>query len=157
MITNSGTRIINDIEFNEYPAPDELIKAMENKWAKDLVNRGMIRLSPLSYYRDLESSELSDKNEGQGELRVASHFYNASSLNEDFVWCSATPDTVSDKLLDLDDRYDTIIKILNPVEFISRIKNKLLEMEGKFSLPHAGRVIYNRTKEVTHDVLQSQR
>jgi hypothetical protein len=154
--TLSGTQIINGIEFNNYPAPDFLVKAMESVWAKQLITQGNIRLSPLSYYQNLESSELGDNLEGLGELHVNSHPYSTDSMNEVFVWCCANPETEFSTLLSLYVAYDVIIKITNPVEFIKRIYQALSTSDYSFSHPQVGRVNYNRSSEVTIDSLQQQ-
>ncbi|WP_254849600.1 hypothetical protein [Thalassotalea sp. PP2-459] len=154
--TISGTQIIDGIEYNEYPAPDSLIKAMESVWAMQLIAQGNIRLSPLSYYQNLESDELGDNLEGLGELQINSHPYATSSINEIFVWCCANPETEFSRLLSLDNAYDVIIQITNPVEFVNRISTALRDNNYRFSHPHVGRVNYNRSDEVTIDRLQEQ-
>lgn len=154
--TLSGTQINEGIEFNEFPPPSELIKAMESKWAEQLIKNGSVRLNPLSYYQSLESEELGDNLEGLGELRVDGHPYSMSSINETFVWCCANPETDHATLLSLDDNYDVIIKISDPIEFVKRISKALREAGYEFSSPHAGRINYNRSDEVTLPTLQEQ-
>lgn len=154
--TLSGTQIIDGIEYNDYPAPDSLVKAMESVWAKKLITQGNIRLSPLSYYQNLESNELGDNLEGLGELHVNSHPYSTDSINEVFVWCCANPETKFSTLLSLDSAYDVIIKITNPVEFVKRISAALRANDYTSSHPQVGRVNYNRSDEVTRDSLQQQ-
>ncbi len=154
--TLNGTQIVDGIEYNEYPAPNMLLKAMESHWAQQLINEGELRLCPLSFYQALESDELGDRQEGQGELRINSHPYSLTSLNENFIWCCANPDSQYSTLLDLDDKYDVVIKVLDTVEFVKRIANALREKGYNFSMPQVGRVSYNRTSEITLDSLQSQ-
>ncbi len=156
-LTLNGTKIVDGIEYNEYPAPNMLVKAMEYQWAQQLVNKGELRLCPLSFYQALESDELGDRLEGQGELRINSHPYSLTSLYENFIWCCSNPDSQYSTLLGLDDRYDVVIKVLNTVEFVKRIANALREKGYIFSTPQVGRVIYNRASEITLDSLQNQK
>jgi len=155
--TLSGTQIVDSIEYNEYPAPNMLVKAMESQWAQLLLHEGELRLCPLSFYQALESDELGDRLEGQGELCVNSHPYSVTSLNENFVWCCSNPDSQYSTLLDLDDGYDVVIKVSNTTEFVNRIATALREKGYNFSIPQVGRVSYNRTSEITLESLQSQK
>lgn len=156
--TLSGTQIVDGIEYKEHPPPNMLVKAMEYQWAQLLINKGELRLCPLSFYQALESDELGDRLEGQGELRINSHPYSLTSLNENFIWCCSNhPDSQYSTLLNLDDRYDVVIKVLNTVEFVKRIANALRQKGYNFSMPQVGRVSYNRKSEITLASLQSQK
>lgn len=154
--TLSGTQIIDGVEYNDHPAPNMLVKAMESVWAKKLIAEGSIKLSPLSYYQNLENAELGDCLEGLGELRVNSHPYSTDSINEIFVWCCANPKTDKSTLLSLDSKYDVVIKITNTVEFIKRIAEALHSNNYSFSHPQVGKVNYNRSSETTIESLQQQ-
>ncbi len=154
LVMKSGTKIIDGIEYNAYPAPDFLLKAMESKWATKLISEGVIRLNSLSYYHNLESAELGDSMEGLGELQVNAHPYSTSSINEHFVWCSASPDSDCMVLLALDDSYNVVIKINDIAEFVKRIFSSLKTKKYKFSPPQIGRVTYDRSNEVTMENLK---
>ena len=154
--TLSGTQIIDGIEYNDYPAPNMLVKAMELVWAKKLITEGGIRLSPLSYYQNLENTELGDNLEGLGALNMNSHPYSIDSINEIFIWCCANPETDQSTLLSLDSGYDVIIKVTDTVKFIKRIDEALHYNNDSFSPPQVGEVNYNRSSEVTKKSLQQQ-
>ncbi|CED58033.1 hypothetical protein [Vibrio sp. 10N.222.52.C12] len=156
-LTINGTRIVDGIEYNEYPAPNVLIKAMELTWAKKLITKGIIRLNSLSFYQGIESVELGDSLEGLGELTVNNHQYSTSSLNEVFIWCCANSNTKHSTLLGLDKHYDSIIKITNITKFVNRIAEQLRHDKYNFSNPHIGKVNYNRSLEVTKESLQNQK
>ena len=156
IVTKSGTKIIDGIEYNAYPAPVYIIKAMESVWARKLITEGVIRLNSLSYYHSLESVELGDSLEGLGELQVNAHTYSTSSLNETFAWCSANPDTDCTDLLALDENYNVVIKISDIAEFVKRIVSALVTKRYSFSPPQIWHVTYNRSTEVTMETLQSQ-
>ncbi|EPZ7321235.1 hypothetical protein ACXR5E_003907 [Vibrio mimicus] len=156
MLTKNETEIHDGIEFNEYPAPSFLLKAMHSKWADKLIEQGLIRLNSLSYYQNLDNKELGDALEGKGELRVKSRQYSMSSNNELFVWCCANPESKPEVLLSLDKSYDVVVKVANPIEFIKRISLALEKGGYKFTIPQVGRVNYNRGFEVTLDSLQNR-
>ena len=154
--TLTGTRIVKRIEYNSYPAPTFLLKAMELKWAKELLSNGSLRLSPLSYYQALESAELGDKLEGLGEFSNNNGTYSASTINEVFVWCGAMPSSKASDLLKLDDNYNVIIKINNVSQFVGRIALALEEQNFNFAIPHIGEVYYNRSSEVPIEMIRNQ-
>ncbi|MGR2870805.1 hypothetical protein [Vibrio vulnificus] len=154
--TRYGTNILGGIEFNEIPPPQLLLKAMERKWAEELMFKGKSRLSALRYYQSLEDEDLGDRNEGLGELSVKKHLHEASSLNEAFIWCAATSDADKATLLSLNKSYNVIIEITDPIEFVNRIHRFLGEVGKKFSFPQMGKVTYNRSTEVSIEYLQHQ-
>ena len=119
--TQSGTLIHNGIEFNKFPPPSSLIKAMERKWAILLRERGQIRLSSTKYYQKLEKLELGDRNEGLGMLRLEGHQIESSSVNEVYIWCCAYPETSINVLKSLNKpAYDIIICILDEIRNYER-------------------------------------
>ncbi|KHE90360.1 MAG: hypothetical protein K8F52_18615 [Candidatus Scalindua rubra] len=155
--TQSGTKLLNGIEYNEYPPPASIIKATELKWAKKLRSDGLIRLYSVRYYQVLENPELGDANESCGMLRHNGNPMEIGSTNEVFIWCSAMPNTSIDVLKSLDKTYDTIIRISNVEEFASRIMTALKELKYTFLPPHLGQVKYNRGEEVSQETLNNQK
>jgi len=129
---------------------------MEEKWAKKLIENGTIRLNPLEYYQNLENDELGDSKEGLGELSSKGHPYNVSSGNKVFVWCSALPETSLSTLLDLDPKYDSVIRATNPIELTKRIMSSLIDKGFSVCPPHLGSVYYTRSDEVDMQSVQSQ-
>ncbi len=153
----NGAKLLNGIEYNEYPPPASIIKATELKWAKKLRDDGSIRLSSVRYYQVLEKPELGDANESCGMLRRNGNPIETGSTNEVFIWCSAMPDTSIDVLKSLDKTYDTIIRISNVEDFASRIMIALKELKYTFLPPNLGQVKYNRGVEVSHEMLNNQK
>lgn len=156
IITLSGTKIIEGIEFNAFPPPSTLIKAMEKQWAEKLIKNGTVRLNSLEFYQNLENDELGDSTEGLGELKSKGHPYNVSSVNKIFVWCGALPDASFPTLLSLDTKYDTVIRVVNPLEFTKRIELALIDKDYSFAHPHIGSINYSRSDEVDMKSVQSQ-
>jgi hypothetical protein len=154
--TLSGTTIKEGIEYNTYPPPSSVLKAMERKWAVELVDNGVIRLNSLEFYQTLENDQLGDTKEGLGEFFSSGHPYNVSSGNKVFVWCSAFPQTPKPTLLELYPKYDSIISVKNPIEFTKRIMAALSTKGYSFSLPHLGAVNYSRSTEVGIESVKSQ-
>jgi len=151
----SKTFFIDGIESNERKIPSFLVKAMERQFAEALIYGGEIRLNSVDYYQKLENEELGDRLEGLGELVFSNHPYSISSGNPVFIWCSALPDSDFDTLLNLDKKYDSIIRINDPLEFSLRIFSALSKIY-KIAPPHVGMVNYNRSVEVDKNTLNSQ-
>ncbi len=154
--TQSGTKLVDGIEYNQYPPPTTLIKAMESKWAAKLLNEGAIRLYSIKYYQTLESHELGDVNEGRGMLHLNGHQMQMGSTNEVFIWCGALPNTSVATLKGLNSSYNTIIRITNVIEFTNRIVCALYDFGFKWHT-HLGQVTYNRGDEVSKETLNRQK
>jgi hypothetical protein len=152
----SGTVIVNGIEYNEHPFPSSLIKATEMKWALKLRDEGCIRLNSVEFYQALENPELGDRNEAKGTLKVDGHSMEVGSGNEVFLWCSAIPEASPEILKRLDASYDAIVRIHDVEKFVKRIVSTA-KLAGYILYPHLGKVNYNRGEEVSKDVLNKQR
>tara|TARA_R110001583_G_scaffold181006_1_gene338220 strand:+ start:1208 stop:1855 length:648 start_codon:yes stop_codon:yes gene_type:complete len=155
--TLSGTYIYKKMECNSLPLPSFLLKAMENEWAEKLVSEGIIRLGSLSYYQKLDNDDLGDPLEGEGEFVINGKAYSTGSINKHYVWCAAQPKTKHSTLLDLDKKYDVIVKVSDVPYLVERIVNALLEKGFSISLPHLGRINYNRSSKANLKSLNSQR
>lgn len=154
--TDWGTVVEDGIEYNEHPYPPSLIKATEAKWARKLKDCGVIRLNSIRFYQSLENAELGDRNEGNGMLRLNGRPMESGSVNEVFIWCSALNTTPHEILKGFSANYDTIIEIMDVVEFTKRIQKAALDV-GYDLTPHLGLVQYNRGEEVTKKVLNEQK
>lgn len=154
-VTQSGTVIVNSIEYNEFPSPTSLIKATEMKWALKLRDEGCLRLNSVNFYHALESQELGDTNEGKGMFKLSGQPMEVGSVNEVFIWCTAKPDTDTEVLKSLNTSYNAIVRILNIEEFVKRIISTAKSDDYNLT-PHIGKVIYNRGVEVSKDVLNNQ-
>ncbi len=148
--------IESGIEYNGYPPPNILVKAMERPRALALINDGNIRFRTLSYYREIENPGQGDPNEGIGNYQLNGNDMTTTSANEIFIWCTSLDEVSRDTLLRLATGYETIIRIQNPLEFFSRIYNFLRENLTTFHL-HCGRVIYNRGQAVDQQTLNEQK
>ena len=123
MRTQSGTWIEDGIEYNRYPPPVALVKAMKRCWAKKLLSRGAMRFGSLASYRRRETPVLGDPNDGEGMFRMAGHPYNIGSGNPVYAWCSSldtvTPDRI--RCLAKDGGYDCVVRVHNPLLLIKRV------------------------------------
>ena len=155
-MTKSGTVIVNDIEYNEFPFPDSLIKATKMKWALKLRDEGCIRLNSVEFYQTLENPELGDINEAKGMLKVDGHPMEVGSVNEVFIWCSSIPEASPKILKDLNDSYDAIVRIHDVEKFVTRIVSTA-KLAGLILYPQLGKVNYNRGEEVSKEALNNQR
>lgn len=155
-MAKNSTTFVDQIEYNDYPPPPFLLKAMERRFALPLISNGAIRIQSISYFHTLENRNLGDPNEGKGLFTLNGHPMRTSLGNEAFVWCTALPDTSNDSLLAFSEKYDTIIKIESVEKFLERLKMAIY----KGNLPthiHCGRVVYNRGTEITKEELNDQK
>ncbi|GAB4188842.1 MAG: hypothetical protein Tsb002_15410 [Wenzhouxiangellaceae bacterium] len=154
--TQTGTFIEDGVEFNQYPPPSTLVKAMEFKWATNIIETGSLRLNSTSFYQNLESKDLGDFNEGRGMFKMNGHEMNVGTINDVYIWCSALPDTSKEVLLSLEESYNCIITINDTLQFVKRV-SRALKDKGLKMWPHIGTVKYSRGKEVSKEALNSQK
>jgi hypothetical protein len=156
--TQTGTSLVNEIEYNEYPPPQQLRKAMERQWADELVQNGLIRLRKLEYYRELENDLLGDPNEGQGLYHLERHPMQTDSVNDVYAWCLFLPDIGSERLLALaeEGEYDCTVVIHAVENLLARMQKYLRQHYGGLWL-HCGYVQYDRGAEVNKEILRSQK
>jgi len=89
-------------------------------------------------------------------LRRNGNPMETGSTNEVFIWCSAMPDTSIEVLKGLNKTYDTIIRVSDVEDFVSRIMTALKELQYAFLL-HLGKVAYNRGEEVSQKMFNNQK
>lgn len=152
--TKMNTVVVNGIEYFEHPPPSSIVKAMELNWATKLVKKGNVRLRPLSYYRAIESPEIGDANEGNGQWYMEGNSMELRSVNEVYVWCGALPDTDRETLLGLDGKYDTVVQI-SDVSLFTKCIAQTARDAGWQLAPHIGQVSYDRGREVVKEQLQA--
>lgn len=156
--TDSGTFIVNGVEYNGYPPPGKLIKVMKKCRAEELVSRGIMRFGNLEEYRKWENKILGDINDGNGMYTMNGHEYSTGSANEVFAWCSSLPAISNKRILEIanSNKYECIVEISSPIELFQRISKALTaEYNGDFIL-HCGPVAYDRGSEVDNETLNNQ-
>ena len=137
------------IEYIQAPPPI-LKKAMEWRYARQLLVAGRVRLANILEYRKpnqgkpwqtdpYEDVEI----EVRGGMRC-----RASSMSPPFIWCCAASDADPMSLLEIDTEYDTIVTIVDTVAFFCRLATKirLVAPGARFQ---AGLVAYNKEREAT--------
>jgi len=156
--TQADTVLVNGIEYNEYPPPEQLVKVMKREFAEQLISNGLVRLRKLEYYRRWEKGQLGDPNDGKGLYHLDGHPMQTGSVNDVYAWCLALPAIKRDRLLFLavDGSYDCMIVLRAPEEFLRRVNDWLSEYRKGFWL-HCGLVTYNRGEEVDKKALNSQK
>lgn len=155
--TQSGTLIVDGVEYNQYPAPQTLLKIMQRQWAEQLVI-GSVRFGSLEYYRRWENKVLGDPNDGNGMFRMNDHPYSVQSSNNIYAFCTALPIICCDRIrvLAQHGNYSCIVRIQSIDIFIQRIRDALQPLKGRLIL-HCSAVNYNRGSEVDKPTLNSQR
>jgi len=149
---NSELIKVGDIEFLQKP-PDCVKKAMEYNYANKLKDNGLLRFRNIEYYRVIEG-ERSDKYEGIGLNKLNGHTMTSGTVNQVFVWCCSLKEANSSELLKLDENYNAILTITNPLEFIKRISESIAKMYS--ILIQCGEITYDRMKSVTKEELNDK-
>lgn len=154
--TESGTVVLKGIEYNEYPPPNHIFKAMEQEWALSFIERGTIRLRELKYYHRLEQQYLGDPNEGKGLFHLNGHPMETRSINQVYVWCLSLPDITPRHLVQIAPEYDCVVKVTDPEDLFLRISSHLRQTYKGYTV-HCGTVTYNRGEAVDKATLNSQK
>ena len=156
--TQTGTLLVGGIEYNEYPPPQLLLRAMERQFAEEMAKRGLVRLRKLEYHRQRENDLLGDLNEGRGLYHLDKHPMQTESVNDVYAWCLSLPDISSERLSAIakDGNYDCIAVIHAPEKLFMRMQDYLQKYNAGFRV-HCGYVHYNRGAEVNKGTLNSQK
>ena len=156
--TKTGTFLVDGIEFNEYPPPQSVIKAMKRVFAIQLRDHGILRMHNLAYYRKWENEALGDTNDGRGLFRVNGRPYSTGSANPLYASCLSLPTITPNRLVYLATlgEYDCVVIINNTEEFLKRMRRWKASQKPKWWL-HSGLVKYNRGTEVSIDTLNDQK
>ena len=156
--TKTGTIIVGSIEYNEFPPPTRLVKTMSRHWAQELVNKGLLRIRHLDFFRAWENAALGDPNDGNGIFHLDGHPMNTGSVNDVYAWCSSFPNINKERIslfVEQSD-YDCMLVINNPQLLFQKISHCLSKTMPGF-LVHCGAVHYNRGEGVDKSTLNSQK
>jgi hypothetical protein len=156
--TQSGTMIVDGVEYSTYPPPVALVKAMERCWAETLLKQGMMRFGSLATYRQWENEVLGDPNDGEGMFRMDGHPYETGSANPVYAWCASLPTITANRtlLLAKHGRYDCVVRVHESLSLIQRVRTAL-DRTNKALLFHCAEVSYTRGAEVDKQTLNSQK
>ncbi|MES9862273.1 MAG: hypothetical protein ABW157_09970 [Candidatus Thiodiazotropha sp. LLP2] len=156
--TQSGTMIIDGVEYSTYPPPEVLVKAMERRWADKLLKHGSIRFGSLATYRQWENAVLGDPNDGEGKFRMDGHSYDIGSINPVYAWCASMPTITTDRtlLIAKHGMYDCVVHVHEPLLMIQRVRAALAKSNKSLEF-HCAEVSYNRGVEVDKQALNSQK
>ncbi len=150
--------IVDGVEYNSYPPPVALVKAMERRWAESLLKQGTMRFRSLDTYRLWENAVLGDPNDGEGMFRMDRHPYEIGSTNSIYAWCTSMPTIKADRtlLIAKHGRYDCVVRVHEPLHLIQRVRVALVR-KNKTLLLHCAEVSCNRKAEVDKQTLNSQK
>ncbi len=154
-MTHARALIVENIEYNAYPPPSEVVKLTKRAWAEQMAATGTLRFGSLASYRAWENNVLGDPQEGEGVLCMNGHPYTTGSSNPVFAWCASFPSISPERtsLLAQHGEYDCCVRVRDFPEFIRRVK---LALVAKGLWLHCGEVAYTKGYEVRLDVLRSQ-
>lgn len=150
--------MMDGYEFNEYPPPESLVKAMKRVFAIQFRDFGTFRMHNLSYYRKWENEALGDAHDGKGLFHVNGHPYSQGTANPMFASCFSLPMIAPARLVYLATlgEYDCVVHINNTSEFLKRIRQWKAAQHPQWWL-HCGLVKYNRGSEVSIDTVNDQK
>jgi len=156
--TPTGTSLVDNIEYNEYPPAKQLCKAMKGRWANELIQRGLIRIRKLEYYRKWENDVLGDPKEGRGLYHIEGHPMQMDSANDIYAWCLSLPEISSGRLLAIaaQGKYDCTVVIHDMEMLLLRIRSHLQKNYRGMWL-HCGYVNYDRGTEVSKETLDMKK
>ena len=153
----SETIIYNGIEYNDFPIPILLFKAMSREWASLLIDSGILKIRHLDYFRNWENEVLGDPNDGNGQYHVNSHPMETGSVNDVYAWCLSFPEITPNRLAVFAEQssFNCLVVIRNPEAMFQRIRAYLVANRQGYRV-HCGSVKYDRGKEVDKKALNSQ-
>ena len=156
--TESGTLLVNDVEYNEYPPPRQLRKAMKRRWANEIIQNGTIRVRKLEYYRQWENDLLGDPKDGFGLYHLAGHPVQTDTVNDVYAWCLSLPEISDEHLraIAAQGKYNCTILVHSMDILFTRIRAYLQQYNKCFWM-HCGVVKYNRGEDVDKETLNSQK
>jgi len=153
-----STVTVNNIEYNNYPPPERLIKVMKRDWAEKLVSQGSMRFGNLVEYREWENKVLGDINDGNGMFTMGGHEYHTDSANEVFAWCTSLATISNERVFEIakSGQYECLVEISSPLELFKRISQYLKTKYNEDFTFHCGPVSYDRGSPVDKIALNSQ-
>ena len=106
----------NGIEYNDFPAPRLLVKAMSRIWAGSLIDSGKLKIRHLDYFRSWENKVLGDQNDGNGQYYVNGHPMETGSVNDLYALCLSFSEITPSRLALLAEQsgYDCLVVFRNP-------------------------------------------
>lgn len=155
--TQSGTILSNGIEYNDFPAPKLLVKAMSREYADSLIDSGKLRIRHLEYFRNWENKVLGDINDGYGQYHLNDDSMDTTSMNDVYGWCLSSPEIADSRLTLFAENggCDCKVVIHDPAEMFQRIKKWLVQNHPKLWV-HCGAIKYDRGQAVDKNTLNSQ-
>lgn len=149
--------LFNGIEYNDFPAPKLLVKAMSRKHADLLLESGILRIRHLEYFRNWENKALGDANDGKGRYLLKGNPMDTDSINDVYAWCLSFSEIADSRLTLFADQgeYDCKLVIHDPNEMFQKIKIWLVQNHPQLWV-NCGTVKYDRCQEVDKKTLNSQ-
>ena len=135
----------------EYPPHKFLIKAMSREFAEKLIDEGALRMWIIDFYRNIENKFQGDNSEGIGRNIVDGKHLSIGSANSQFIWClsmSDEPESLKSSLLNLDNNYDTLIVIVEPIKFIKGFEKAVHDMHDFGHKLLYGPVRYDKNEKI---------
>lgn len=153
----TGGTLSNGIEYNDFPAPSQLVKAMSRKYAEPLLDSGILRIRHLEYFRNWENKVLGDANDGKGQYRLNGAPMDTDSTNDVYAWCLSSPKIANSQLTIFAEQggYDCKLVIHEPEELFQRIRKWLASNRPNLWV-NCGTVKYDRGQEVDKETMNSQ-
>lgn len=109
--------------------PKRVLKAMNRRWANELIGRGLVQLScPECFHPQHDASGRATKHEGTAVYKEPKGF---CQLLEPWYMFSTSHSTIEHhKLIGMANEYDCIVDIRDPHEFAIRMHNAVINAVG---------------------------
>jgi hypothetical protein len=135
----------DDVEYITFPPPRPVFRAMKHANAKSLIETGELHLGLIDIYLQYEARTLGkrDPNEGTAIVLIDGAPCKAWGLLHKYVLCTSGDRVDQDRLLQLDENYDTIIRISDSHEFAVRILEATKALASNYQV-ECGPVAYNK-------------
>lgn len=124
------------IDYDAFPPPHPLFRAMKYTYATKLLHQGNIRLGRIDVYKKQEERTLgqSDPREGTAILLDHGNPHRISGLLHTYILCTSTAEADHRRLLEMDREYETIVQINDPHEFAHRILESTKQFRSSYSV-----------------------
>ena len=137
-------KIVDGVEYIEYPPPPRVWRATQYDHAKSLIEQGILYLTNAELYRNNPDLERGDPTETDGTFIREGMRCTTGHTNPIFLWCTSlsTPESLMDTWCDC----DTVVCIDNPKKMAERILKTAIAQDVKGVSCHAGTPVYDKDK-----------
>lgn len=139
------TATVNGVEYDKFPPPGALWRAMKYSYAQDTIQKGLIYFTNANEFRKDPNHERGDLMETDGKFIRQGVPCTTGHTNPIFLFC-ATLESDADAVLAIWRDRDTVICIHNPQMLAERMLKAAISQEVKGISFHAGSPSYDKCR-----------